>query len=55
MIKKFLKRKEKIVLVSKIIESDGYAVLEDHIIGALDKLVGKKCKITIEIIEEKLK
>lgn len=31
---------------------DGYAMLEDHFIGVLDRLVGKKCKIIIEVLDD---
>ena len=50
-LSKLFKRKEKIVLISRVVAVDGYAMLEDHFIGTLDGLVGKKCRITIEVLE----
>ena len=41
-----------IVVESKIIEDDGYARLEEHWLGVFDPLIGKRCRITIEVIDE---
>ena len=51
--KKPFSRKNKITLVSRVVAVDGYAMLEDHFIGVLDNLVGKRCRITVEVIEER--
>jgi hypothetical protein len=46
------KSEDTVVIESSVsVDAKGYAVLDEHFVGVLDKIVGKRCRFSIEVLE----